>query len=839
MVDYSKWDNLDSDDSDSGFDGAAAAAKTKQQQQQPSARKAADDKRQLDQAEALRLQGNSAYELGDVSKAIAAYDAQLRVLEGRKDEAAVEMTCGALLNQASGFISLKKFKEAEARCSRLLASATPRDGTKAYGGDEARTRALHFRGFARLRLGFFDGACSDLRSSLVAGTSSGDEARALLLEAEAGAAMSTCPDPEADGREHLRQGRGREAAKSFRDAASRARRRKDAAGAEAGEGAVAATVALARNLRLEGIAVAMAGDPPSAEMMLRAALKELRVEGDGGRVGGGGGGAVEEEGLTLAALGSLLAQRGKHADALKPLREAVAVLDEAIAGVSANEGGAANSSAGTNARSSPPTPSTSEGRLTALTRTLTGTLAFLGTSLLALEVQPSANDGSNSSTTTTTSASGGVTPGAIKEAAEKVTAAAPGFSCDDKGPTVVDSAAAGSSKEADEAIDVLKRAHEMLKAETAAMATAGAGQKGGPAGVYSAVGESRGEADVRKQTAKVLDTLSEAYGREKRWERARSAAEQSLTAWRTLGVAGRVGAATSLLSLGHLLLQLYGVGAGFEEASARWEEAATCFKDCAERPSVEAEVRLKIAGYYTKVARSDPARLESLEGKISAHYSEAAVLFARERDEKTSSLKRAAAALVAAQAPRDKTAEGSGSAEPVPPPPPPLVDSLEPDGRSRWELAEKEAFAWEGYAGAAGDDHEAAVRALTEAEKLLDHASVSDKDERWTLRRVGILHSLALALARSGEHTMAEDKLLEAIRELQELDGVDSNAEACAHKGTLTDLYKYLAIARRARGDLPGAKEALAKVETLGGCEGREELEGLNRLLAKSAVSDC
>lgn len=52
----------------------------------------------------------------------------------------------------------------------------------------------------RLRLGLFDGACSDLRSSLAAGTSSGDEARALLLEAEAGAAMSSCPDPEAEGR---------------------------------------------------------------------------------------------------------------------------------------------------------------------------------------------------------------------------------------------------------------------------------------------------------------------------------------------------------------------------------------------------------------------------------------------------------------------------------------------------------------------------------------------------------------------------------------------------------------------------------------------------------------
>lgn len=36
-----------------------------------------------------------------------------------------------------------------------------------------------------------------------------------------------------------------------------------------------------------------------------------------------------------------------------------------------------------------------------------------------------------------------------------------------------------------------------------------------------------------------------------------------------------------------------------------------CFNDCADqRPSDAAEVRLKIAGYYTKVARSDPSRLE-------------------------------------------------------------------------------------------------------------------------------------------------------------------------------------------------------------------------------------
>lgn len=35
------------------------------------------------------------------------------------------------------------------------------------------------------------------------------------------------------------------------------------------------------------------------------------------------------------------------------------------------------------------------------------------------------------------------------------------------------------------------------------------------------------------------------------------------------------------------------------------------------------------------------------------------------------------------------------------------------------ELAEKEAFAWEGYAGAVGDDREAAAKALRKAEGLL------------------------------------------------------------------------------------------------------------------------
>lgn len=41
---------------------------------------------------------------------------------------------------------------------------------------------------------------------------------------------------------------------------------------------------------------------------------------------------------------------------------------------------------------------------------------------------------------------------------------------------------------------------------------------------------------------------------------------------------------------------------------------------------------------------------------------------------------------------------------------------------ARQELAEKEAFAWEGYAGAVGDDHEAAAKALSKAEGLLVRA---------------------------------------------------------------------------------------------------------------------
>ena len=75
---------------------------------------------------------------------------------------------------------------------------------------------------------------------------------------------------------------------------------------------------------------------------------------------------------------------------------------------------------------------------------------------------------------------------------------------------------------------------------------------------------------------------------------------------------------------------------------------------------------------------------QSLEGKIAAHYAEAAALFAREREEKTRALKRSAAAVAAAEAPRNTVAGAPGTSETRPPLPPSVVDSLEPDGLSRW-----------------------------------------------------------------------------------------------------------------------------------------------------------
>lgn len=172
---------------------------------------------------------------------------------------------------------------------------------------------------------------------------------------------------------------------------------------------------------------------------------------------------------------------------------------------------------------------------------------------------------------------------------------------------------------------------------------------------------------------------------------------------------------------------------------------------------------------------------------------------------------------------------------------------------------------------------------------------MSERDEGWTLRRVAVLQSLALALARGGNHAAAEDRLLAAIGELRELD--DSGAAhkvmspvymscmpTCVDEGsfpqafcvrasrpnpsylhiifsslclpsrgalcfahgrtfalfqeTLIELYKYLGIARRARGDMPGATEAMKSIAALGGgSSGQDDVEDLNRMLGHNRIS--
>lgn len=76
---------------------------------------------------------------------------------------------------------------------------------------------------------------------------------------------------------------------------------------------------------------------------------------------------------------------------------------------------------------------------------------------------------------------------------------------------------------------------------------------------------------------------------------------------------------------------------------------------------------------------------------------------------------------------------------------------------------------------------------------------------------MGVLHSLALALAQGGEHAMAEDKLLEAIRQLQELDGVNADSEDCVHKVTVVFGDKLRFVRRCTTGGLFAASGSLSR----------------------------
>lgn len=56
---------------------------------------------------------------------------------------------------------------------------------------------------------------------------------------------------------------------------------------------------------------------------------------------------------------------------------------------------------------------------------------------------------------------------------------------------------------------------------------------------------------------------------------------------------------------------------------------------------------------------------------------------------------------------------------------------------------------------------------------------------------------------------------------------------------SLVELHKCLAVARRARGDMSGAREALVKVEALaseGGGGGADDVEELNRMLGSNRI---
>lgn len=68
-------------------------------------------------------------------------------------------------------------------------------------------------------------------------------------------------------------------------------------------------------------------------------------------------------------------------------------------------------------------------------------------------------------------------------------------------------------------------------------------------------------------------------------------------------------------------------------------------------------------------------------------------------------------------------------------------------------------------------------------------------------------------------------------------DGVIDSSQRTKKQRVLVDLLKYLAVARSAQGDVPGAREALDKVEALVGSENREHVEDLNRLLSTTRLS--
>ncbi|CAM9648333.1 unnamed protein product [Choristocarpus tenellus] len=331
MVNYSKWDDLDVSDSDSDSGGNSTGARCK-----GGGRGEGRDARLLDEVESLRLQGNASFESGDLPIAMDLYERELSLLQGMKGAAASEAAVAARLNQATALIKLKKFTSADECCSRLLGG---QEGTVALSpigpgtaGATARGRAFQFRGFARLRLGRLDEACADLREALTieeahgtGGAGKVNEIRALLMEAEAGSELKSCRDPEAFGRELLRDRNPREAAKYFRESSSRARQAYTSCTSYTStsshdsprgpQGSRGGMDTLARALRMEALAVAASGDLDAAVNLLKGALNEL-PEGSGRGVA-----------LIHASLGGMLRKKGEKRPAAEAYRRALILLD--------------------------------------------------------------------------------------------------------------------------------------------------------------------------------------------------------------------------------------------------------------------------------------------------------------------------------------------------------------------------------------------------------------------------------------------------------------------------------------------------------------------------------
>ena len=204
----------------------------------------------------------------------------------------------------------------------------------------------------------------------------------------------------------------------------------------------------------------------------------------------------------------------------------------------------------TAAEVSPPSPPPSKTARKGLTRTLTATLAFLGTSLLALDRQPDTSTNGTSASEGTASALGdGGSGGSASPGPEGERGTMADGSGGDQGPAVVAESPAAAAAAAvvapapasvselyEEAVHVLKRALGMLRIEAAALSAAASVVDSSPQGATMAAGAEktavaahdggvdRRKEDVTAETARVLDALSEAHARARRWEQARCSA---------------------------------------------------------------------------------------------------------------------------------------------------------------------------------------------------------------------------------------------------------------------------------------------------------------------------